>query len=176
MNRFYLDTEFLEDGHTIDLISIALVSEDGRAEYYAGNADCDFGRVGRDEWLRVNVIPHLIKRDGLTFDSFWKPKAQIGQELLGFFGIARGVGVHGQPEIWADFASYDWVALCQIYGRMIDLPSGLPMFCMDLMQDLRQRGIPRSELPKQNPATEHSAIEDARWLRKAHLFAQGRNW
>jgi hypothetical protein len=30
MTRWYLDTEFLEDGHTIDLISIALVSQDRR--------------------------------------------------------------------------------------------------------------------------------------------------
>jgi hypothetical protein len=97
-------------------------------------------------------------------------------ELPELFNIVRGSALREQPEIWANFASYDWVALCQIWGRMIDLPSGMPMFCMDLMQDLRQRGIKRSELPKQDPATEHSAIEDARWLRKAHRFAQGLNW
>ena len=32
--RYFYDTEFLEDGETIDLISIGIVAEDGR-EYYA---------------------------------------------------------------------------------------------------------------------------------------------
>lgn len=28
--RFWFDTEFIENGHTIDLISIGIVAEDGR--------------------------------------------------------------------------------------------------------------------------------------------------
>lgn len=174
MNRWYLDTEFLEDGKTIDLISIALVSESGGVEYYAGNNDCDWNRAQADTWLAEHVVPHISEHN--VPPGFWRTRARIGAELLALFGIVRGSALHGQPEIWADFASYDWVALCQIWGRMIDLPSGMPMFCMDLMQDLRQRGIHRSELPKQDPKTEHNALEDARWLRRAHRFAQGLNW
>lgn len=173
MNRWYLDTEFLENGVTIDLISIALVSEDGHTEYYAGNLGCDWPRVVKDPWLNEHVVPHLPPHPNF---AFWKMKTEIRSEILSLFNIVRGVPSHGMPEIWADFASYDWVAFCQLYGRMIDLPSGLPMFCMDLMQDLRQRGIHRAELPKQDPATEHNALEDARWLRRAHRFAQGLNW
>ncbi len=190
--RFYLDTEFLEDGHTIDLISIALVSQDGSVEYYAGNIDHDGGRASQDPWLAANVLPKLpqppagllpsqtpelpLNTTIVTSGYFWKPRAEIGRDLLALFNIVRGVALYGKPEIWADHASYDWVALCQIWGRMIDLPSGMPMFCMDLMQDLRQRGINRSDLPKQDPSTEHDALEDARWLRQAHRFAQGLNW
>jgi hypothetical protein len=136
-------------------------------------------------WLNTHVVPKLppsgapeppLNTTLPPAPSFWRHKRQIGQDLLQLFGIVHGVALHGQPEIWADHASYDWVALCQIYGRMIDLPPGMPMFCMDLMQDLRQRGIRRSELPKQDPATEHDALADARWLRQAHRFAQGLNW
>ncbi len=185
MTRWYLDTEFLEDGRTIDLISIALVSQDGAVEYYAGNAECDWDRIIAEPWLNENVVPKLppfgapdapLNTTIVTSGRFWKPKAEIGRDLLGLFSIVRGVAMHGQPEIWADHASYDWVALCQIWGRMIDLPPGMPMFCMDLMQDLKQRGIRRSGLPKQDPATEHDALQDARWLRQAHRFAQGLNW
>ncbi len=176
MNRYYLDTEFLEDGVTIDLISLALVSEDGVNEYYVGNSGCSIARIQADSWLMKNVMPHLPPYEFPgNAATFWKPKHQIRADLLKFFGIERGA-VARQPEIWADFASYDWVAFCQIFGRMLDLPSGLPMFCMDLMQDLRQKGIKRSELPKQDPTTEHNALEDARWLSKAHRFAQGLNW
>ncbi len=176
MSRWYLDTEFLEDGRTIELISIALVSQDGAVEYYAGNLGCDIDRVRRDPWLSQHVTPKLppFGPGAPSMPSeFWKKKTDIGRDLLGLFGIVRGVATHGQPEVWADHASYDWVALCQIFGRMIDLPSGMPMFCMDLMQDLKQRGIRRSDLPKQDPTTEHDALQDARWLRQAHRFAQG---
>lgn len=172
--RWYLDTEFLEDGRTVELISIALVSQDGAVEYYAGNAECDFERVRRSPWLMKHVVPHLPPFG----ESFWKSRLEIANDILGVLGLERDTGnaVFGTPEIWADFASYDWVAFCQLYGRMIDLPPGMPMFCMDLMQDLRQRDIHRAELPKQDPATEHDALEDARWLRQAHRFAQGLNW
>ena len=39
--RYFYDTEFLEDGETIDLISIGIVAEDGR-EYYAVNLNADW--------------------------------------------------------------------------------------------------------------------------------------
>jgi hypothetical protein len=45
--RYWLDTEFIEDGHTIDLISIGIVAEDGR-ELYAENMECDL-RMCRNE-------------------------------------------------------------------------------------------------------------------------------
>ena len=39
--RFWFDTEFYEDGHTIQLISIGVVAEDGRDELVPGVADAD---------------------------------------------------------------------------------------------------------------------------------------
>src|SRR5690606_14816131 len=56
--KIYYDTEFLEDGETIELISIGMVAEDGR-ELYAVNADMPFRRVIRHDWLRENVVPSL---------------------------------------------------------------------------------------------------------------------
>mgnify|MGYP007132577418 CR=1 FL=1 len=38
--RYFLDTEFQEDGETIRLISLALVADDGR-EFYAQAAEYD---------------------------------------------------------------------------------------------------------------------------------------
>ncbi|MEO0869841.1 MAG: hypothetical protein AAFY17_15665, partial [Cyanobacteria bacterium J06642_11] len=54
--RYYLDTEFIEDGHTIDLISIGLVAEDGR-EYYALNVDCDWSKA--NNWVKQHVLGSL---------------------------------------------------------------------------------------------------------------------
>lgn len=43
--RYFYDTEFIEDGHTIELISIGVVAEDGR-EYYAVSTEFDPERAG----------------------------------------------------------------------------------------------------------------------------------
>jgi hypothetical protein len=72
------------------------------------------------------------------------------------------------PEVWGYFADYDWVALCQLYGRMVDLPKGFPFWCRDLKQLMNERGIEKADLPPEDPTTEHDALADARWIRAAH--------
>ena len=44
--KFFYDTEFIEDGTTIDLISVGVVGEDGR-EFYAVSTEFDPGKAGR---------------------------------------------------------------------------------------------------------------------------------
>jgi hypothetical protein len=142
-----LDTEFYEDGKTIDLISIGLVHEDG-SELYLESAEADLERAAADPWMAKNVLPHLTG-ERVT-------RAQIREEILRFVGPS--------PEFWAYYADYDWVVLCQLFGRMVDLPQGWPMFCMDLKQEATRLGVP---LPPA-PAGEHNALEDARWVRLAY--------
>lgn len=52
-------------------------------------------------------------------------------------------------------------------GRTIDLPRGLPMFCMDIKQLSVMVGS-----PKHPPMTgiAHNALEDARWNRDLYNF------
>jgi hypothetical protein len=61
------------------------------------------------------------------------------------------------------------VALAQLFGRMIDLPDGFPMWTNDLRQEVERRGNPA--LPKQESA-EHDALADARWVRDAYLWLE----
>lgn len=146
--RIFFDTEFYENGITIGLISIALVREDGAryaAEVPNANWLCDF-----DTWLVENVKPHLRGGDRV------KPRETIANEILAFVGES--------PEFWAYYADYDWVVLCQLYGRMINLPKGWPMFC----RDVRQLVDDRTDvvMPKNEGA--HDALADALWCREAH--------
>ena len=69
--RFYMDTEFIEDGTTIELISIALVSSTGK-EFYAINRDCDLSRA--DPWVKANVIPRLPARH---LSRRWLPRRSL---------------------------------------------------------------------------------------------------
>lgn len=149
--RFWFDTEFFEDGRFIDLISIGVVSEDGRT-YYAETWMC--GETARkSDWLRDNVLPHLKGKE--------KYRSQIASELVEFMGK--------KPEIWAYYADYDWVVLCQLFGNMIDLPKGWPMYCRDVKQLCDSLGNPK--LPKQESA-EHDALADALWTKQAWEFLQ----
>jgi len=150
--RFWFDTEFIEDGKTIELLSIGILAEDGR-EYYAEPAEAlsHFDRA--DPWVKENVISHLT---GVT-----KPRKWIADEIVQFVG--------DKPEFWAYYADYDWVVLCQLYGRMIDLPKGWPMFCRDVKQLCVDLGNPT--LPQQT-STEHHALQDAIWTRQAWDFLQ----
>lgn len=148
--RFWFDTEFIEDGRTIELISIGVFSED-RRKYYAEPAECDLSRA--DTWVQENVFPHLHGRK--------TPRSVIARELIEFMGF--------EPEIWAYYADYDWVALCQLYGRMLDIPKGWPKFCRDVKQLCDSLGNPK--LPKQE-MDEHNALADAIWTAQAWRFLQ----
>ena len=50
--RVFFDTEFIEDGRTIDLISIGMARQDGRT-YYAEVGETDLSRAS--PWVRENV-------------------------------------------------------------------------------------------------------------------------
>lgn len=144
--RFFIDFEFIEDGRTIDPISVGIVREDGK-EYYAEFAECDLSRAS--DWVKENVFPHLTGER--------KPRPRIAQEIREFVGDSW-------PEFWAYFGAYDWIALCQLYGRMIDLPPNWPMFYWDIAQSAASLGnvrLPPPLLP------EHHALVDARWARDA---------
>jgi hypothetical protein len=160
--RFFLDAEFIEDGRTIDLISLALVCEDG-TELYRCNSDCDCSRA--NDWVKQHVLPLLPHRSGGAGAGEppalpWTSRRLLCQHVVQFMPPAA------RPEIWGYFADYDWVAFCQLFGRMVDLPPGYPMWCRDLKQLAWQLGLDRSRLP--NQLVEHDALEDARWNRSAY--------
>jgi len=72
---------------------------------------------------------------------------------------------YGKPELYGWCAGYDWVAFCQIFGTMMDLPEGYPHYMKDLQQILDDRGISDEELPKQEEGL-HNALADAQHLKR----------
>lgn len=157
--RWFMDTEFDENGSTIRLISIALVSEDGFSELYFCAKD-GWEEGDCNDWVRANVVPKLPPEE----DRFFRSAIRGHVERI----LLRD----GKPEIWGYFADYDWVVFCQLFGRMVDLPKGMPMYCRDLKQLMDEQGIKRDHLPKQDEAGAHDALEDARWIRDAWLAIQ----
>jgi hypothetical protein len=150
--KIWFDTEFIEDGRTIDLISIGMVREDG-ATYYAESDQWIPGKAS--SWVKENVIPHL--KGGAMI----KPLDVMAREVRDF--------ADWEPEFWAYYADYDWVVLCQLFGTMTQLPESWPMYCRDVQQLSDQMGGPK--LPKQ-VSTEHHALNDAEWAKMAWEFLQ----
>jgi hypothetical protein len=184
--KYFIDTEFIEDGKTIDLISIGIVCEDGR-ELYLGNKECNFSKAS--DWVINNVLipmgfvrmPKQAWIEGFMrpIDPiFWVSKRAILEELLIFFApnsitddkrtaTRAAEDDYAEVEIWGYYADYDWVVFCQLFGTMMDLPKGFPMYCRDIKQECDRLGNPR--LPEQGDG-EHNALEDARWNQKAYQF------
>lgn len=90
------------------------------------------------------------------------------------------------PEFYGYYSDYDHVALCWLFGKMIDLPTGFPMYTIDLKQE-KDRIIKDlkycnklsledaifyfendPDYPKQT--NEHNALSDAIWNRDLHNF------
>lgn len=195
--KYFLDTEFIEGFHKplfgkrrhfIDLISIGIVREDGNSYYAISN---EFKPNDADQWVRDNVISKLPlmlkKRESLSeftkrcqlteeYDGLWyvgKSNETIKQEVLDFFGCWPDQLFYRAPEnieVYAYYADYDWVLFCSLFGRMIDLPKGFPMYCLDLKQMMDERGLSKEWKRKNCPDPEdaHDALVDARWNRQLY--------
>jgi hypothetical protein len=147
VRRYFYDCEFIEDGVTIDLVSIGVVDESGR-EFYAVSTEFDATRaIG---WVRRNVLAKLPP----PADRAWRSRDRIRADLLAFL-TEPGDTV----ELWAWYAAYDHVVLCQLWGAMPALPRTIPRFTNELRQ--RWEDVGRPPLPVA-PADQHDALADAR--------------
>lgn len=169
--RYWYDTEFIEDGVSIELLSIGIVAEDGR-EFYAENGEADLRKAS--PWVVEHVLPNMWSQQPCAN----RPSPWASGKVVGGFLQYREIRdaikdfcnpcKYGIPEFWADYAAYDHVALCQLFGMMVQLPPNYPMYTRDLRQEIDRAGI--------EPATQlvgnHNALSDARWVRDSHLWLE----
>jgi hypothetical protein len=142
-------------GHSIDLISIALVAEDDRSLYLV-NASCDLTRVS--PWVAEHVLPKLPPLS----DERWLTHEAIRDRVQLF------VGDDPAPEFWAYCAAYDWVVLCQLFGTMTDRPSNWPKYSRDVRQEADRLGVNLREVTQEESV--HDALADAEWCRTAWQY------
>ena len=148
--RFFYDCEFIEDGQTIELVSIAIVDEIGRA---GALPRLDRFRSGAGRALGAYATCSTSCRRRRRRPG--SRGATIREQVLEFL-TADGA----RPQLWAWFGAYDHVALCQLWGTMPKLPRALPRFTRDLRQLWEEAGSPA--LPPE-PADAHDALADARY-------------
>jgi hypothetical protein len=165
-NIFY-DFEFLEDGRTIEPISLGMVIPTLERELYIVFNDFDTRRVARHNWLMDNVMTsiahdkfvvsdfegHPMVRDIYITEPGAMSKTEARVAIDEFL-------VDVWPKFWNWYGAYDHVALGQVYGPMIEWPDKFPMFSNDIKMLCNLAGNP--EMPKQ-PSGLHNALDDARW-------------
>lgn len=161
--RYFLDTEFCEDGKTIDLISIGIVAEDGREFYAVSN---DFNPHECNDWVKEHVLPVLNNEGANDRPMLRLSNKEIAEHIVRFTQYEAD---SSKPAFYAYFADYDWVVLCQLFGTMMNLPKTFPMYCRDLKQIMYHLGLHKDDMPKQE-GTEHNALADARWVKRAFTF------
>lgn len=105
-------------------------------------------------------------------------------EICGFNDFLK----RKQPiEFYGYYADYDWVVFCWLFGKMINLPKGFPMYCIDLKQESDRiynlkkeeyiKGGGRNFINKMSnhldyprQTNEHNALDDARFNRDLYNF------
>ncbi len=192
--RYWLDCEFIDDGHTIDLVSIGIVAEDGR-ELYLQSTEFDINKAS--QWVRENVImhldicPHITQPAGPLYSlgTLYGAQAQHKNGQCLFTDETKGMiegytdcpwrtreqikcevlmfldaERYGYPELIGWCCAYDFVVLCQLFGTMMDVPRFVPHYMHDLQQVLDERGIADDEVP-QSEGQAHNALIDARQMK-----------
>lgn len=152
--------------------------------------------------VRLGLPIPLLDKNKFTYKTFkkllkvnGKSNKQIVKEIKNFCYLDKetkeggGQFVSGSfipnkypnIELYGYYSAYDHVALCWLFGKMMDLPKGFPMYCKDLKQVLDEKAKIEKEaynpeikkhynFPKQDPSKAHNALEDARWNKQLHEF------
>lgn len=171
MTRITYDTEFIDDGRTIDLVSLGMVREDTGETLYAINREMNVENLLANPWLVKNVwnslptIPcekgrrcHTPQRYNQHLDRDHpdvRPRRQIARMVQNFILGAPN------PQLWAYYSAYDHVAYAQLFGPMIELPKGCPMNTLDIKQEMIRLGLESADMPRQAAEGEHNALADA---------------
>lgn len=170
--KFFYDFEFQENGELIIPISLGVVREN-LSEIYFVNTDFvrrakmpDMGYA--TPWIKENVLPHLysVTPDVKAIHECYPQK--WGALLYDWLLKEEPLVEKGQSwEFVGYYADYDHVALAQLWGAMIELPIGMPMWTRDIKQWASDLGNP--QLPKQKD-NKHNALADARWNRESYKW------
>lgn len=193
---FGINIPFSKSKPTIDLISIGMVTEIGDT-YYAVSKDFDVDAAWEDQWIRSNVLIPIFNKFVGLFDietpfiksefkallgTYGQSREDIHNEIIAFVHQYQNrLNTKEDVKLYGYYSAYDHVVLCWLFGNMVDLPKGFPMYTTDLQQmfdDINAK-IPEGNLrdypdyPKN--AKEHDALADAFWNFELFKFLQTHN-
>lgn len=200
-NRFDLEYRLIDAGRDKKYVKVYWIRENVLLPIFYELALQDFHLTHfKDEWYHEqNEVTYeyfknsSVWRNNLKWfrkllNKYGKTNSEIAKETRDFImetGIDYGIGPHQYTPVnlYGYYSAYDHVVFFWLFGKMINLPTGFPMYTKDLKQILDEKAVGRMPvshkeniyLLKQRPnypqqEKEHSAIFDARWNKKLHEF------
>jgi len=191
--RLFMDTEFTGLHQDTTLISIGIMSEDGK-HFYMELSDYDQEQV--DDWILENVIGNLVMAEPFAgedeyFSATRHRDNPVGEDLYNSYSIqlrgdssllkselTKWLGQFKAVEIWSDCLAYDWMLFCQIWGGALELPKNIYYIPFDLSTMFKVKGIDPdvireefAEVAIPHPANtpfspKHNALWDAELMMK----------
>lgn len=193
VNKIFFDTEFTGLHKDTTLISIGLISEDGR-QFYGECTDYDITQC--DEWIKENVLKHTHFSYGECHELNIKEDIVISNYHLGNkFSmktmITNWLRQFDTVEFVSDVCHYDFVLLIDLFGSAFDLPKQCCAACYDINQDIaRKFNISQQEAfdksredilynaYKENAVKgeKHNALYDAKVIRELYQILNNVNF
>lgn len=136
--KVFFDTEFTGLHQNTTLISIGLVSEDGRT-FYAELNDYDISQI--DEWLETNVIKNLLFDGGFRKEDDALSVNMCGSDYQVKDALQMWLKQFETVEIWSDCLSYDWVLFNQLWGHAFEIPKNVYYIPFDICTAFKLKGI-----------------------------------
>ena len=134
--KIFFDTEFTGLHKDTSLISIGLISEDGK-EFYAEVQNLERKDID-DAWLKENVLDHTVEYgDAYVLDI-------VSDENNYYTGSKEDVASFLQEwlmqfdtiELVSDVCHYDMVLFIDLFGSAFDVPENVCPACYDINQDI----------------------------------------
>lgn len=172
--KVFFDTEFTGLHKGTSLISIGLISEDGKT-FYAENVEYD--KTQADDWIKENVIANT---------SYLKDSGNLEQastSLSAYYHVAALNTIRADlkdwleqfdsVEMWSDCLAYDWVLFNDIFGHAFNIPSNVYYIPFDICTLFKIKGIDpdisREEFAEvKGTANKHNALWDAEVIKKCY--------
>ena len=158
--KVFFDTEFTGLHKETTLISIGMISEDGK-KFYAELTDYDKSQV--DDWLQKNVIDNLHGSD--TDDDYSVPTYYFkGDKDFVAEKMKKWFSQFWEVEIWSDCLAYDWVLFNDLFGHAFNIPENVYYIPFDICTLFKVKGIDpdisREEFSGME-GNKHNALYDA---------------
>lgn len=192
--KVFMDVEFTGLHKDTTLISIGMVSEDGRRFY----GECyDYDKEQIDTWIQENVINNttylseISKTENMSIakDNMYLVSTKNGLRDY----LAEWFEQFDSVELVSDVCHYDMVLLIDLFGTAFDLPKNVCPVCYDINQDIArvigcspaeafdksregligEMGVKRIAKEMER-ATKHNALYDAYVIKMLYLLLNRR--
>jgi hypothetical protein len=179
--KIFLDTEFTGLRADTTLISIGLISEDGKT-FYAEFNDYDESQILEQEkkgdyFIRDNVILNLKfnnTNERLT-DFYDNMEVKANKECIKNY-LENWLSHFDNVEIWSDVLNYDWTLFRDLFHE--ELPENVYYIPFDMATLFKIKGIDPDINRKEfiwakDFGVEHNALVDARIIKMCYEKVMG---